>query len=120
MLTTGLLPSLTGFTALVATLGFTSPPALAGLQLLTPRALRGRVSAVFVSGVTLVAFGAGPAFVGVINDQVVGPENVGLAMLAVFAAAALAGISLALSTRPLRARGLQHGGIRGSFATTPE
>jgi MFS family permease len=96
--------SLAAFAGLVAVLGFTSPPALAGLQLLTPRALRGRVSAAFVAGVTLVAFGAGPALVGLINDRVVGPAQVGTAMLAVFAAAALIGIALALATRPLASR----------------
>ena len=84
--------SLTGFAVLVAALGFTSPPALAGLQILTPRALRGRTSAAFVASVTLVAFGVGPALVGVINDRVVGPEHVGAAMLAVFSATALVGI----------------------------
>lgn len=94
--------SLAAFAGLVAVLGFTSPPALAGLQLLTPRALRGRVSAAFVAGVTLVAFGAGPALVGLINDRVVGPAQVGTAMLVVFAAAASVGIILALATRPLR------------------
>ncbi|MBE7245709.1 MAG: MFS transporter [Actinomycetospora chiangmaiensis] len=93
--------SLAAFAGLVAVLGFTSPPALAGLQLLTPRALRGRVSAAFVAGVTLVAFGAGPALVGLINDRVFGPARVGTAMLAVFGGAALIGIVLALATRPL-------------------
>jgi len=96
--------SLAAFAGLVAVLGFTSPPALAGLQLLTPRAFRGRVSAAFVAGVTLVAFGVGPALVGLINDRVVGPAHVGRAMLAVFAAAALIGIVLALATRPLARR----------------
>ncbi|MCJ2012252.1 MFS transporter [Methylobacterium sp. J-076] len=91
--------SLGGFALLVAALGFTSPPALAGLQLLTPRGMRGRASALFIAGVTLVAFGAGPALVGVINDRVVGPQNVGWAMLTMFAAAALAGIGLARLTR---------------------
>ncbi|MCJ2137277.1 MFS transporter [Methylobacterium sp. J-026] len=101
-LASDLTTSLTGFAVLVAALGVTSPPALAGLQILTPRALRGRMSAVFVASVTLVAFGVGPALVGVINDRVVGPENVGAAMFAVFSATALVGIVLALSTRTLR------------------
>jgi MFS family permease len=106
-LTPGLAPSLTGFACLVAALGFTSPPALAGLQLMTPRPLRGRVSAAFIAGVTLVAFGAGPVLVGLLNDRVVGPSRVGLAMLAVFIAAALPGIALAFLTRPPGQRGMR-------------
>ena len=96
--------SLAAFAGLVAVLGFTSASALAGLQLLTPRALRGRVSAAFVAGVTLVAFGAGPALVGLINDRMVGPAQVGTAMLAVFGVASLIGIAFALATRPLAGR----------------
>ncbi len=95
----GLTASVTGFALLVAALGFTSPPAFAGVQLMTPRALRGRVSAAFIAGVTLVAFGTGPLLVGLVNDRLVGPAGVGVAMLAVFTAAALLGLALALLTR---------------------
>lgn len=105
----GLPASVAGFALLVAALGFTSPPALAGLQLMTPRALRGRVSAAFIAGVTLVAFGTGPLLVGLLNDRVVGPAGVGVAMLAVFTAAALPGLALALLTRhPVRGPGSKH------------
>jgi MFS family permease len=100
----GVASSLVAFGTLVAALGFTSPPALAGLQLLTPRTLRGRTSAIFVAGVTLVAFGVGPALVGIVNDRIVGPQNVGTAMLAVFCATAVVGVTLALSTRPIGRR----------------
>jgi len=96
--------SLIAFGFLVAALGFSSPAALAGLQFLTPRRFRGRASAIFVAGVTLVAFGAGPVLIGVVNDRVVGPQHVGLAMLSVFGAVALVGIALAFLTRPLAPR----------------
>lgn len=95
----GLETSLAGFAILVAVLGFTSPPALAGLQFMTPRPLRGRVSALFVAAVTLVAFGLGPVLVGLLNDRVFGPQGVGVAMLSVFATVALIGAALALATR---------------------
>lgn len=98
------LVSLIAFGALIAVLGFSSPAALAGLQFVTPRRFRGRTSAIFVAGVTLVAFGAGPVLIGVVNDRVVGPQHVGMAMLTVFGAAALFGIALALATCPLEPR----------------
>jgi MFS family permease len=69
---------------------------LASLQVLTPRAFRGRVNALFVSGVTLIAFGLGPFLVGVLNDRIFGAEGVGLAMLTVFVPVSALGSVLAL------------------------
>lgn len=95
--------SLTALTALVALLGMTSAPILARLQILTPRAFRGRVNALFVSGVTLIAFGLGPVLVGVLNDRVFGTEGVGLAMLTVFIPVSALGSVLALVGGTVRA-----------------
>ncbi|MGU3540553.1 MFS transporter [Methylobacterium sp. A54F] len=97
--------ALAGFAGLVIALGLTSPAALGGLQFLTPRALRGRISALFVAGVTLVALGLGPLLVGILNDAVFGAAGLGRAMLAAFTAFALAGLGLCgLAERGLRSR----------------
>jgi MFS family permease len=85
---TALAPSLAlssaGFAVLVATLGFTGPPGLAGIQVLTPRRLRGRVSALFLAATTLIGIGTGPFLVGLLNDRVFGESGVGRALVAVF------------------------------------
>lgn len=95
----GLIPSLSaslaGFAALVALLGFTSPPGLGGIQLLTPVALRGRISGLFIAVVTLVAFGLGPYLLGLLNDRVFGAEGIGRALVALFAAVGCLGIACA-------------------------
>ena len=77
--------SLLGFAGLVALLGFTSPPGLAGIQILTPRRLRGRVNALFLATVTLAGFGLGPLLVGLLSDHVFGEAGLGFALLAVYA-----------------------------------
>lgn len=77
--------SLAGFAGLVAILGFTSPPGLAGIQFLTPRGLRGRVSALFLAAVSLAGIGLGPPLVGLLSDHLLGEAGLGLALLAVFA-----------------------------------
>lgn len=86
--------SLAGFGLLAAALGLTSPAVLAFLQFLTPAAMRGYVSAVFIAGVVLTALGLGPISVGILNDRVFGPAAVGSAMLTVFVATALLGTTL--------------------------
>ena len=96
--------SLVGFAVLVAALGFTSPPGLAGLQFLTPVALRGRVSGLFLACVTLVALGAGPALLGFLNDRVFGLDGIGRAFVALFAGVGGLGLVFAAmaSMRPPR------------------
>lgn len=92
---TGLAPGLdlssAGFALLVALLGFTGPPGLAGIQVLTPRRLRGRVSALFLAATTLIGIGTGPFLVGLLNDRVFGEAGVGRALVAVFAVAGTLG-----------------------------
>lgn len=91
--------SLLGFAGLVALLGFTSPPGLAGIQILTPRGLRGRVTAVFLAAVSLAGFGLGPPLVGLLSDHLFGEAGLGLALLAVFAPVGAAGALAALLAR---------------------
>lgn len=96
-LSPGLVISLSGFAALVAVFGFASPPGLGGIQLLTPRSLRGGVSAFFLATVTLVATGTGPLIVGMLNDAVFGLAGVGHALLAVFSVTAVLGTGAAIA-----------------------
>lgn len=88
--------SLAGFAALVAALGFCSPPSLAGIQFLTPVALRGRISGLFIAVVTLVALGAGPALLGLLNDRVFGMDGIGRAFVALFGSVGGVGFAFAL------------------------
>ncbi|BAU89234.1 major facilitator transporter [Methylorubrum populi] len=91
--------SLVGFAGLVALLGFTSPPGLAGIQILTPRALRGRVNALFLATVTLAGYGLGPLLVGLLSDHLFGEAGLGLALLAVYAPVGGLGAVAALAAR---------------------
>ena len=91
--------SLVGFALLVALLGFSGPPGLAGIQFLTPRHLRGRVSALFLATVTLVGIGTGPFLVGLLNDRVFGEAGVGRTLVAVFAVAGTLGALAAMQAR---------------------
>ncbi|WP_342151264.1 MFS transporter [Methylorubrum sp. SB2] len=107
----GLSPSLTlslaGFAALVIVLGMASPAWLSGLQLLTPRALRGRVSGLFLAVITLVGLGTGPALVGLLSDRVFGEDGLGLTLVVLFAGvgglgALAATVARSLWTQPSR------------------
>lgn len=88
--------SLGAFVVLMAILGFTAPAALSGVQWLTPVALRGRVSALFIAGITLTATGTGPALLGLLSDTVYGPDRLGHAMITLFLGVGLPGAWLAL------------------------
>lgn len=87
----GAAASLAGFAALAILFGLASPPGLGGIQFLTPRALRGGVSALFLAAVTLIATGTGPLLVGLLSDAVFGPQGLGRALLAVFSVTAVLG-----------------------------
>jgi len=91
--------SLLGFAGLVALLGFTGPPGLAGIQILTPQRLRGRVNALFLATVNLAGFGLGPLLVGLLSDHLFGEAGLGLALLAVYAPVGAAGTLAALLAR---------------------
>ncbi|CAO4164257.1 MFS transporter [Methylorubrum aminovorans] len=100
--------SLLGFAGLVALLGFSSPPGLAGIQILTPRRLRGRVNALFLATVTLAGFGLGPLLVGLLSDHLFGEAGLGFALLAVYAPVggfgAVAALFARRAWRPARRR----------------
>ncbi|KQP87231.1 hypothetical protein ASF60_21180 [Methylobacterium sp. Leaf113] len=87
--------SLTAFTVLTAMLGLTAPAAVTGVQLLTPVALRGRVSALFIAGVTLSASGTGPPLLGLLSDTVFGADHLGRALITLFVLVGCPGIGLA-------------------------
>ncbi|PIK72638.1 MFS transporter, partial [Methylobacterium frigidaeris] len=88
--------------ALVFGLGIGSVTTLAGLQIMTPRSLRGRVTAPFMAGITLAGFGLGPPLVGLMADRVFGEAGLGRALLATSGLAYVTGIvALLLSARYL-------------------
>ncbi|KQQ30802.1 MFS transporter [Methylobacterium sp. Leaf123] len=91
--------SLLWFAVLVALLGFVSPPGLAGIQILTPQRLRGRVNALFLAMVNLAGFGLGPLLVGLLSDHLFGEAGLGLALLSVYAPVGAVGTLAALLAR---------------------
>ncbi|GIL38005.1 MFS transporter [Rhodospirillales bacterium TMPK1] len=77
-----------------------SPAGLAGIQMMTPPEYRGLISSIFLCGVTLIAVGLGPTFIGVLTDHVfTGPRGLGTALLAANLVFAVIGIVAALSCR---------------------
>lgn len=86
--------------ALVFCLGIGSVTTLAGLQIMTPRALRGRVTAPFMAGIALAGFGLGPPLVGLLADRVFGEAGLGRALLATCALAYTVGIIALLLGAP--------------------
>lgn len=98
-LTDNLALALSALAALVFGLGIGSVATLAGLQIMTPRPLRGRVTAPFMACVTLMGFGLGPPLVGLLADRVFGEAGLGPALLTTSLAAYGVGI-IALLLRP--------------------
>lgn len=99
--------SLAAFTLLMVVLGFASPAALTGVQWLTPITLRGRVSALFIAAVTLVASGTGPVLLGLLADTVYGADQLGRALITLFLLVGVPGAWLAVRAargRPAQAR----------------
>jgi MFS family permease len=86
--------------ALLFGLGIGSVTTLAGLQIMTPRALRGRITAPFMAGITLAGFGLGPPLVGLLSDRVFGEAGIGRALLATCALAYVTGIVALLLGAP--------------------
>jgi MFS family permease len=77
-----------------------TPTGLAALQVLTPSRYRGTVSALFLSIVTLVGLGLGPAVVGLLTDHLFHDEQaLGRSLLIVILTAGIAGPPLALVGR---------------------
>jgi len=77
-----------------------TPTGLAALQLLTPGRFRGTLSALFLSVVTLVGLGLGPAAVGLLTDHLFHDERaLGRSLFIVILIAGSAGPLLALAGR---------------------
>ena len=77
-----------------------TPMGLTALQLLTPARHRGMTSALFLSIVTLVGIGLGPAAVGLLTDHLFGDEQaLGYSLLLVILVAGTAGALLARAGR---------------------
>jgi MFS family permease len=91
-LTDHLAVGLVALAAMVFGLGIGSVATLAGLQIMTPRPLRGRVTAPFMACITLAGFGLGPPLVGLLADRVFGEAGLGRALLATSAMAYAVGI----------------------------
>jgi MFS family permease len=86
-----------GFAELAIMMG--APPALAGVQMLTPVPQRGLTMAVFVSIQTLGSLAIGPTMIGIINDRLFAGQSLGISMALTATAAALLGTPLALIAR---------------------
>lgn len=87
-----------------------TPNGLAALQLLTPARHRGIASALFLSIVTLIGVGAGPAAVGLLTDHLFGDERaLGASLLTVILVAGPVGALLAWVGRRPFARALGAG-----------
>ncbi len=80
--------------------------AAAALQLITPNAMRGQVSAVYLFVVNLVGIGLGPFLVGAVTDRVLGdPAAVGDSIALVAGSAApLAALALWIGLPDYRRR----------------
>ncbi|MBC7282294.1 MFS transporter [Hoeflea sp.] len=94
--------AVTGLMATTFALGMTTPTGLVGIQNLTPTAIRGRVTGVFVLCVTLVSLGAGPVTVGWLSDQFHDAANgLRLAVLVTFWSIGCLGILSAIAAQRL-------------------
>ncbi|MDM7955752.1 MFS transporter [Blastomonas sp.] len=77
-----------------------APASLAGVQMLTPPAMRGVVTSVFLAIVTMVGIGVGPPLVGAITDFVFGdPDKLNLSLLAMVLVVASFGAAMAMASR---------------------
>lgn len=94
--------SLASLAALIFILGVSAPAGLVGLQAMTPRRLRGRATALFISVGTALGFGIGPPLVGVLSDRVFGASGIGEACAAVVIPVALLGCAAALAGTRMR------------------
>lgn len=85
-----------------------APASLAGIQMLTPPAMRGVMTSVFLAIVTMVGIGLGPPMVGVITDfAFADPDKLNLSLLAMVLVVASLGAIMALMSRAAFARTLR-------------
>lgn len=96
--------SLLGFGLFSFFITLATPASLAGIQLLTPDALRGTVTSFFLALTTLIGIGLGPLMVGMVTDLAGGPSYLGQSLNIVLGVAAVLGIAAALASRDSFAR----------------
>lgn len=83
-----------GLLSLTYALGLATPAGFAGLQTMTPRAMRGRASALFLCCITLIGFGLGPPLVGFLTDRIFGDAGAHLSLLSVVACGCTIGFAV--------------------------
>jgi MFS family permease len=89
--------SLAALAGLIFLLGLAAPAGLLGLQTVTPKPLRGRITSLFIGVVTAVGFGIGPPSIGALSDRLSADGEIGLAIVVVVTVAAVLGVSGALT-----------------------
>ena len=95
-----------GLFLLTAFGGMAAAASLAAFQPMSPRG-HGAANAIFFATITLMGLGLGPPVIGVLTDRLFGPGNLGLALLSVAAAMAIAVALLLLGTRKAYGRAVQ-------------
>lgn len=93
--------SIAAYAAMSFCVTIASPATLAGLQMLTPDRLRGVVTSMFLAVTTFTGIGFGPPLIGFLSDHLFGgPLGLAHSILLVVPIFALAGVGLALLSRP--------------------
>ncbi len=83
--------SVAALAGLIFVLGLAAPAGFAGIQIMTPKHMQGRATALFLSVVSVCGFGLGPPALGALTDNVFGASGIGLALIAIVASAAIVG-----------------------------
>ncbi|WP_261401841.1 hypothetical protein [Chenggangzhangella methanolivorans] len=86
--------AIAGLLALTYALGLATPAGFSGVQTMTPRAMRGRASALFLCCNTLIGFGLGPPLVGLLTDQLFGDAAVHLSLLSAIVGGCAIGVAV--------------------------
>ncbi len=99
--------ALVGLALASVLLGIATPIGLAGIQRIAPAELRGRITATYVAGVTLVSLGLGPVSVGWASTSLFsGDERLSYALLSVVILSAVTGAAVVYPRKgPLRQEG---------------
>ena len=97
--------SLASYSLLMFFASAAAPPALSGIQMLTPPRLRGMMSACFLAVITFTAVGLGPPMIGMITDNIFGDAQAlgSSLLLATVIFAVLGGVAAWRSRAPVTA-----------------
>lgn len=88
-----------GWTLLMICVSAGVPATWVGIQLVTPDALKGTISALYLAAYTLVGVGLGPVLVGLLTDNLFGAANLGRSLLAITLGCGVLGSGAALIGR---------------------